>query len=317
MATGNSTDEHDCLTDSTGIFQLILLLPLLPIHGLIIKILAMDFQFHLPRHSILFSISLSDAIQSVGLFSMKLVKESVTIATRSTGCLAFRACVLFLACSTSVISSMSITAITVERYIACIHSFRLHEIFTDSKVRYGSYIVWSLGILLGIVAAVTDSNDDRMLIPNPSAVHYISIVCVIPSSIAIFVMQVRLFLFSRKKMRQVIPVGAFGAELELANHRMKQFKVAFMAGIVAFAFLMCMTPLSVVLQYELLTGVSVSPSIKNTCILLTLYNSLADPFIYGFGMADIRRMILRDLKKLRQFSSDKFQQLYNSLRSSS
>ena len=315
MANGNSTDIRDCMTESTEIFLLILLPPLLPLQALIIKILAMDFQFNLPRHSILFSISISDATRTIGLFIATLLRENIAIPTGSTGCLVYRSCVLFLACSTAVISSLSITVMTVERYIACIHSFRLHQIFTESRVRYGSYIVWSLGVLFGIVAVVTNSNDDGMLVPNPSAVHYGYSTFVIPSSIVILILQIRLFLFSRKKMRQVIPVGAYGAELELANHRMKQFKVAFMAGIVAFAFLLCMTPFAVVMLYELLTGISVSTTTRNICVGLTFFNNLADPFIYGFGMADIRRMILIDFGKLKQFFSDKFQQIYEHLRS--
>ena len=301
MASSNSTGSHDCLIEKTGAYRIILMFFMLPLHIILIKIIAKDFQFSLPRHSILFSLSLADATLVCGLCLSGLVDTVTTLKVHSTGCVIYRAVSIFIDSLTTVVCSLSITALSVERYIACIHSFYLHDIFTESRLRYGSILGWITGLLLGIIATITCRYDDIMLVPNPSPFHYILVVFVIPSSTVMFIIQVRLYLFSREKINQVIPAGAFGVELELAHYRKKQFKVAFMAGIVALAFYVCVIPLTVVLLYELLSGRYISSPTRPICIALSFWNSFADPLIYGFGMADTRKMILRDLKRMKQY----------------
>ena len=173
--------------------------------------------------------------------------------------------------------------------------------FSESRLRYGSLFGWATGLLLEIIATITCRFDDAMLIPNPSPLHYLFVMIVIPSSTVMFIIQIRLYLFSREKINQVIPVGAYGVELELAHYRKKKFKVAFMAGIVALAFYVCVIPLTVVLLYELLSGRYISSPTRPICIGLSFWNSSADPLIYGFGMADTRKMILRYLKRMKQY----------------
>ena len=300
MANSNHTDVHVCMEEPNGIVLLVLAPLVLPLHSVLIKVHTKEYQFTLPRHKILLCLSLSDAIQIFTLFIIGLVNEIVTLTPGSTGCMVYRAFAKFICCSMLVVSSLSITAMTLERYIACIHSFRLHQMFTESRVRYGSILVWMLGVLFGSLAALTTHIDDAVTIPNRSVFQYVYLLFVIPQSVFIIITQVRLFLFCRKKIKQVIPAGAFGAELELANYRKKHFKVAFMAGIVALAFLLCMIPMATIFLYELLTGEYVSASLRSACFGLSMCNSLADPFIYGFGIADIRRVIFREVKKLKQ-----------------
>ena len=297
---GSSSHLKVCMIFEAGIFPIFISLVALPSHIMLCKILVSDFQFNLPRHTILFSLSVSDAALVFGVFISCFINQVTAIAFQSTGCFIHRGFTLFIASSTFVVSSLSITALSVERYVACIHSFHLHEILTESRVRYGSVIGWSLGVLMGILVSVNTRHDVEVIAPIPSPLHYVFPIFAIPSSIVILTIQVRLFLFSRKKMNSVIPVGAFGAELELAHYRKKHFKVAFMASIVAFAFILCTIPLAVLFLYELLSGGYVSSPTKSICIALSICNSLADPLIYGFGMADTRQMIFRSLKKLKQ-----------------
>ena len=272
----------------------------LPFHAFIVKILAMDFQFDLARHRILFSLSMSDAIMLSGMFISAIVNRAVTLTTESTGCVAYRGFTVFITFSTLTVSSTSTIALSVERYIACIHSFRLHSILTESRVRNFAIFQWICGCLIGLLVAVTNRYDSAILIPNYSSIQYVYIIFVIPTSVAATVIQVRLFVFSWKKMNRVDPNRAFGEQLELADFRKKQLRVAFMAGIVAFLYVICMIPLAVTFLYELLSGATLPVSYRSACISLSCSNGLADPFIYGLGIADTRQKIVKELKKLKQ-----------------
>ena len=304
MNNGSSSNLNVCMAIEAGIFPIIISLVALPLHIMLCKILVNDFQFNLPRQSILFSLSVSDAALVFGVFISCFINQVVTITFQSSGCIIHRGFTLFIASSTFVVSSLSITALSAERYIACIHSFHLHEILTESRVRYCSVIGWSLGVLLGILVSITSRHDVAVIAPIPSLLHYVFPIFAIPTSIVILTIQLRLFLFSRKKINSVTPVRAFGVELELIDYRRKHFKVAFMASVVAFAFLLCTIPLAVIFLYELLSGDYVSSPTRPICIALSICNSLADPLIYGFGMADTRQMIFQNVKKLKQLLSD-------------
>ena len=301
MAINSSTNYHACIDEEFEAPMIVIMLLAMPFHLFIIKILAMEFQFDLPRHKILFSLSLSDAMMLFGVFIFAIVNKVVTVTTESTGCVVYRGFSLFIVCSTLVVSSTSIIALSVERYIACVHSFRLQQIFTESRVKKFAIFEWSLGCFLGFLVAFTNRYDgEAQLVSNYTSTQYVYIIFIIPTSVAATVIQVRLFIFSWKKMSKVNPSGAFGEQLELADFRKRQFKVAFMAGIVAFAYVFCMTPIAVVFLYELLSGTYVSLLCRRISFSMLVSNGLADPFIYGFGMADTRKKIIRDLKKLKQ-----------------
>ena len=304
MANYTSTDVEACINGTSGTFVMVLMVFALPFHAFIIKILAMDFQLDLARHKILLSLSISDVVMLCGMFLTALINKATRVAIVSTGCVVYRGFTTFMAFSTLAVSSSSIFALSVERYIACVHSFHLHLILTESRIRYWLTSTWILGGLTGLLAASTNHYDGALMISNYSAAQYIYLIFVIPTSAATTVIQLRLFIFSWKKINQVSPTGAFGEELELADLRKKQIKVAFMAGIVAFAFVVCMIPLAIVFIYELVSGALVSVSVRGICLSLSFTNSLVDPFIYGLGIADSRQKIFRDLKKLKQFLRD-------------
>ena len=298
IASGDNSTAYACFIGETSLLSVVVLLVTIPLQLNLMKVLAKDFQLSLPRHKVLFSLSLSDTALVCGLFIITWVNKAVQITRKSTGCLVYRGFVIFIASLGSVSSALSITALSVERYVACIHCFHLHQIFTESRVRYGSIIGWGLAVLISLFAAFTNDYDDTAILARQSTFHYVYISFIAPSSISTGIIQFRLFLFSKRKINQVLPAGTFGAKLEVAHYRKKQLKVAFMAGIVAFVFIICMLPLAVVLLYELLSGETVSSPKRDICMALSCCNAVADPFIYGFGVADTRQKIFKDLKKL-------------------
>ena len=155
-----------------------------------------------------------------------------------------------------------------------------------------------------MLAASTNHYDGALTVSNYSPVQYIYLNFVIPTSAVATFIQVYLFIFNWKKINQLRPTGAFGEQLELADLRKKQIKVAFIEGIVAFAFVVCMIPLAVAFIYELVSGTLVSASFRGFCISLSFTNGLVDPLIYGFGIADTRLKMFRNLKRLKQFLRD-------------
>ena len=271
----------------------------LPFHIIIMKVMAMDFQLDLPRHKILFSLSVSDAVMLFGLFISAIINKAVTFSIESPGCMAYRGFTIFIACSTLAVSSVSIIALSVERYIACVYSFRLHQILTEPRIRLFTIFEWMLGCFIGILAVFTNRYDSALLIPNYGTIQYIYLIFVIPTLVVATVIQIRLFSFSRTKLRQSNATRAFGEALELADYRKKQIRIAFMAGIVACAFVVFMIPLLVVFLYELMSGLPVSASNRSICLSLSFGNSIADPLLYGFGIADTRNKIIRDIKRLK------------------
>ena len=302
MAVDSSPEACACIKDELGILKTIIMLCALPFHVFLMKILVKDLQLAFSRHRILLSLSLGDSTLVLGLLISTVINESTTLKIGSSGCTIHRAFAIFIACSTLVVSSASIIALAVERYIACIHSFHLHRILTDSRIRHASICTWILAAIIGLLAAFTNHYDNELLIPNYSVIQCIYLLFTIPTSIAVIFIQIRLFTLSRTKINRVIPIGVLGFGMEPMSYKKKQIKIALIAGIVAIAFVVCLVPLAVVFIRELLCGVPVSPFYRSVFLCMSFSNSVADPFIYGLGITDTRHKIIRDLKKFKQFS---------------
>ena len=121
----------------------------------------------------------------------------------------------------------------------------------------------------------------------------IAVIFIIPTSITITILQYRLLAFSRKKLARVRPESMFGYEAEIADMRKKQIKVAFVASIVAIAYIVCMFPMGCLSLYELAFGALPHSLWKALVERLILVNNFADPFIYGIGIADARKAFVR------------------------
>ena len=200
------------------------------------------------------------------------------------------------------VSSLAVLAMSLERYVACIHSFPLHEMFSDKRVAVMSCFIWAIGAVCAATAiAIHPINTQETIVGDLITFKVIVVIFVIPTSAAVVFIQARLFFFSRKKLSQITPSGAFGAQAELADFRKKQIKVAMVASVIAFAFIFCMLPLAATSLYELVNNVSLKSTFKTTCIALAMANTLVDPFIYGFGVAVTRRLIMKNLKNLKLF----------------
>ena len=80
---------------------------------------------------------------------------------------------------------LSIDAMSMERYISCVHSFHIHEILTETRLRFGSIFVWALGIIAGSVYVINMRHDAESIFKIPGEIQYTVSVAILGSSIPI------------------------------------------------------------------------------------------------------------------------------------
>ena len=299
MENNSSLPIQTCISSNVASFLTVITFITLPFHILIIKVLIVDLRLALPRHNTMLCLSISDALQVFILFLCMTIPSIFGISRGSVGCNISRTILYFTLALTLVVSSLSTIALSVERYVACIHSFHLHHIFTRERMIYGILIVWILGV---ISAAV---NVTIIIVGNFSVsndfLKVVTVLFIIPTCALLSVIQCRLLVFSRKKLAQVGPGTRFGREAEMADFRKKQIKVAFVASIVVVTYIICMFPMGCLSLYELIHGNVEYSSWKGKLQMLLVVNNFADPFIYGIGTVEARRAALKNLRKFKHF----------------
>ena len=305
MANDKNTEVYQCSQFRMERYHYFILLLVLAFHSLLIKVLTKDLGFRMPRHIIMFSMSISDLIQPLSICICYFIISVSESGTDTTLCRTIREIIMFIGILTVVVSSLGVIAMSVERYIACIHSFHIHHIFTHERSVYGSIIQWVIGAILAAIEVLTNNITRMATVTTASAFQIIYIIFIFATAIPVCAIQVRLFFFAKTKMKRVNPAGAFGAQLELADYRKKHFKVAFVSGIVAVGFVVCMLPTACLFLYEIINDTTASASARQVCFSFGMANCLADPLIYGIGNVDTRKMILQNLKKAKRFVSSK------------
>ena len=302
MENNSSFHVQKCVSSNVGTFVSGLTIITLPFHFLVIKVLIVDLRLALPRHNTMLCLSVSDTLQVFMLFLCMAIPNLLNFSRESVGCDVLRTIVYFHIALTLVVSSLSAIALSMERYVACIHSFHLHRIFTSKRMACGISSVWILGFICGGITAPMTIFDRKMLsISDNTFMKTISVLFIIPTSIIICIIQCRLLVFSRKKMIQVGPGAQFGCKAELFDFRKKQLKVTFVASIVVVAYIACMLPTGCFSFYELLMGRSSNSMLRGIVEKLLLLNNFADPFIYGMGTVDARKHVFKNLRKIRDF----------------
>ena len=281
----------------TAVFLIIFALP---VHLLMIKILYKDCQLVLPRHKVMMSLTISDALQisalSLTTISRKIVIES---SQNEVACKYILIIATLFGTVTLVVSSLNIVSLSIERYISCIHSLHVYDILTTRRVVSVLSLQWATGII--IAAAISYLREANQTEAGDILFQRATILTVFPSATIILVIQLRLLHFSRSKLATVKPAGAFGNQAEVVEFRRKQMKVTFIASIVAIAYMTCMIPLAVLFAWEWHHGLSNTTRWRSFLFPLAMLNSLLDPLIYGVGIGETRKMIWKNVKQAREF----------------
>ena len=304
MEQANSTLIFKCIPRSVGNITIAITVLILPFHILMIKVLLLDLRLALPRHKILLCLSLSDTMQ-IFITSLCVATGRIfSLTTKSIMCHITRDIVLFNTSVTVVLSSLAICGLSLERYVACIYSFRLYRIFTKERILFCSLCASFIGLLLGIISiTLRDKNSQEVILEDNKPLRVMSMIIFISTSILICIVQIRLFTFSRKKLKNVGHRAMFGSNAEITDLRKKQIKIAFVASIIALAYIVCMLPAACTSVYKLISGHSSHESFQFIVKVLAFINNFINPFIYGIGIADIRKALLKNLRTVRNFCS--------------
>ena len=288
MEKNNSLPIQNCITADNAYFIILTSVLTLPFHILMIKVLIRDLRINLPRHVAMLCLTISDALQIFTFFWSVTTMYMLNVKKYSTVCDISRRIRFFVITMTVAVTSLSIIVLSVERYVACIHSFHLQQIFTKERMVRGISCIWIIGLICGTMAIVLEDK-------NRTVAKIVNVVFIFPTSIIISIAQCRLLVFSRKKLTRVIPGTALGCETEMPDFRRKEMKVAFIASIVAIAYIVGMIPGACLSLYELIHRRSSSTSLRLGLNKLMIINNFADPFIYGIGVVDARKAIVRNL----------------------
>ncbi len=309
MSANKTLIEYQCVRKDPVTLSCMLALVGLPINFLLFKILISNFRLRLPRHKILLSLTISDCSQISLVAFIQLIALLSDLKTVDTSCQILRKFVEFVAILTVVTSSGSIIALSVERYVACIHCFRLYEIVSHRRVVRALCVVW----LFGIGGALADKKRYQSNL-TPNILPLSRITCVLYGSVIMFstailaYTQINLYLVARRLIR-VHPGGSFGSHAEANDLRRSQLKASIAASAVVVLYVVCMCPLAIYMLVMALEELDSQSNVRLGCIFLAQINTFFDPFVYGLGMEDTRKSMKRELKKVKTFIQEIFSNL--------
>ena len=294
--------SYPCLPIFVVNITIFFLVVVAPFHTFLLITLYRRMFEKLPRHKFFISLSISDNLQITvaGLFA--IISRVFHLRTTSTSCQVLRQVVEFNTGITVVSASTSIIALSVERYIACVYCLRAHSILTNKRVNITLFTMWTLAAACGCsVLHPSTPNLDPTAISRGLPIGVLYSGTVISSSIVMLVIQIRLYIISRRKL-QVEPHGTpFGDRKEASNLRRRHLKLAFVASVVVALYVICMVPMASLIAARLIAADKQPPFIilRHMFSLLALANTLVDPFVYCLGMSDTRNILFREVKRIK------------------
>ena len=300
----NNTSGLSCSLNFTGNVSFVLLFLGLPFHIFIMKIIAFNLQFANPRHIVLFCLSISDSLQVTVTAIIIVIKMTVDFHNRAHICISLVSTLIFNSTLTYTVSSLTLVALSVERYIACFHSYRIQEWLTNKRIIVTLSVFWVLGIIGGGFACIPDSKETKqIMLANSWFFGTIFITVTLPVSFVLIVIQTMLLCLSRKKLNSLQSTSAVPSNPEETERtRRSQLKGAIVSSIIVLSYLVCMLPGAFLLIINRLTdGPRQSHLTRLFVVALGMLNTLLNPFIYGLGMMDTRKAILKELKRTKMY----------------
>ena len=291
--------SYPCFPRSSGIASILVSIVALPFQILLVKLLVKDVGLVLPRHKILLTLTISDVLQMFAAAMFVSVAMALKLTTESATCSLLRDLTVFTSSLTIVVSSLAVVTFSIERVITCMNFLKYRRLFKRTRVTKLLYSYWLFGAIIAAIAALT--NDAKKTETSVNETTSFQIVCasvILPSATIIIIIYSRILLFSRGRILQVAPSSDSSKLRTVATFRKKQMRIAFIAGIVCIAYVVCMVPVSVNFFLELTGIIDNHPGVKKILICIVMLNTIADPFIYGFGMIQTRLILFRFMKSV-------------------
>ena len=277
----NSTiPSYPCMrifSSNTAIFYLMVVSPF---HTFVLITMHRRIFEKCSRHKFLISLSISDNLQVTVTGLYAIIVRVFHLRTTSTSCQVLRQVIELNSALTVVSASSSIIALSIERYISCVHCLRAHAILTNRRIRIALFTIWTLAAACGFsVLHPSTPNPSPTPMSSGVLIRALYSATVISSSIVMVIIQVRLYILTRNKLA-VEPHGTqFGEKKEASNLRRRHLKLAFVASVVVVLYVICMAPMAFLTIVELISKGDKSMFVARTVAsLLALANTLVDPF---------------------------------------
>ncbi len=281
MVANFTAKSFKCVSKTPVVYGIILACIATPFQILIMKVLIQRLYLALPRHKILLNLSISNSINIIATPVLLFFTIPFELKTSSLGCHIIHQMVAFVAAVTIVVASGSTIALSIERYIACIHCFRVYTVVTDKRALRGLVCLWLTALATGFSCI---SPNAYPLLPLTEymdlKLRLVYTLTVFPSTAVLLFVQIRLFALARKKIRTVNPSNSYGRSAELADLRRRQWKLNIAASALVGCYLVCACPLAIYITFDAIMGVQTYDKLEPLIILSTL-NMLLNPFIYG------------------------------------
>jgi len=233
-----------------------------------------------------------------------LLATSLQLKTTLLSCQIIRKILEILAVLTVVTSSGSILVLSFERYVACIHCFRVHEIVSEKRVNRSLYGIWTFGLICSFLDEKHyKQNTARLSMQLTKTLSIIYVITVLSCSTVLAYIQIRLYRLSRKLMK-VHPGSSFGRGAEANDLRRNQMKVSIVASSVIGLYMICMVPLACYIVFTSFKESNEQSKNRLISIFLVQVNAFVDSFVYGLGMADTRKAMAKELRKAKTVISE-------------
>ena len=291
--------EFPCVPASSR-NMILVCFPALPVHAFLLWILIRKIPDVLPRHMLIKMLCISDLLFFLSGIVL-LFGQILALSPLSLECRVMKTFVLLQGLISFLVSSGTIIGLSIERYVACVHCLRLHTIVTARRVNIGlavlCFIAFSQGLICVLFLPATNSSNITPRSP-PSLLSYTVVLPVYITTLVLIVTQTRLYIICRQKMR-ISPHGPFTGRAESNRFFNNEVKLAVSTGALAGYYIVCLLPLSTSYLHSIVYGERFSVKIHWLFALLACTKILFEPFLYGFGMADIRGKLVVQLLRLK------------------
>ena len=247
-------------------------------------------SLHTASNLLLVGLALSDL--SVGVVAQPIfITYSIARIKRRAG-LFCRTTVAYIIANYCLctISFLTVTAISLDRYIALHLHLRYNEIVTVKRVTSLLIFIWLSGISYG-----------ASFLWSPTFVEYFSIVIIAVGLFTSTFVYFKIYRVIRRHQAQIHAQVQVQVGQEEGNSlNMAQYKKTFLNMLLIYGiFLFCYLPYLVVRAVVVNTGLTpYTQSILEFTLVLLLLNSSLNPFIYCWRFQQIRSTVKETIRKM-------------------
>ena len=235
-----------------------------------------------PHMIMLCSLAVSD-------FLVGFIAQPLSIAQQLTKDYTVDYVVTLTSSSLCAVSLMTITAITVDRFLALHYHMRYATLVTESRVKYTLIIIWLINFLVSGI----DFWDPRV---HAFTVGVLILICLIICTFSF----IRIYRIVRRHQIQIQAqqqaVQNSDAENNLNIARLK--RRALNSFVFFIALIICYLPLFVLLTLDGLSNMNYWPTEWDFASTAVYLNSSINPFLYWWRLRELRTAVVKTARQM-------------------